>query len=657
MPTINQLSPLTQVSGGDQLPIYVPNNGDARRVSITQLLQYFQQTFASPTLSTNLYVPGTGFNITVPTPVSEQQWMLLQPAGTLATGTITLPLNTGVPDGTTVLITSTQEISSLTIALNGASAVFGAVTALGAGCAAVYRFYQPTNSWYNINAETVLAAGIAAWLTNPTSANLRAAMTDETGTGLLVFNNTPTLITPVLGTPTSGTLTNCTGLPNAGLVNSAVTIGGTAIALGAASSTIANDVTFNGVKVGRGLTSEATNTALGNSTLGAVTTATYCTAVGASALFANTTGNNNTAVGARALVANTTGLNNTAVGVEALDKNLTGNSNVAVGRSALFDNTSGQNNVALGEISVSNNTTGNSNVGIGTDALFTGTTSTGNIGIGFASLFTNNSGTSNIGIGGSSLYNNTTGFNNIAVGVDALFTNTTGDACVAIGSDALKLNLTGQENIAVGFQALENVSVGSRNTAVGFQALNAGTSSNNVAVGHLAMVACTSGTSNTAIGRNALGSLTSGSGNTGINPSNSSNAYAPVFNVTTENDRFVAGSTSVTNAYVQVAWTVVSDARDKTDFAPVPHGLDFVTKLKPTTYRYKANRSDTEGHGPLRYGFLAQDVMALEGDNPVIVDAEVPEKLKFNDQSMIAVLVNAIQELKAEFDAYKATHP
>ena len=213
MPTINQLSPISQVSGGDQLPIYVPNNGDARRVSVTQLLQYFQQTFASPTLATNLYVPGTGFNITVPTPVSNDQWMLLQPAGTLATGTITLPLNTGVPDGTTVLITTTQEITSLTIALNGATAIFGAVTSLGAGCAAIYRFYQPTNSWYNINAETVLAAGIAAWLTTPSSANLRAAMTDETGTGVLVFNNTPTLITPILGTPTSGTLTSCTGLP------------------------------------------------------------------------------------------------------------------------------------------------------------------------------------------------------------------------------------------------------------------------------------------------------------------------------------------------------------------------------------------------------------------------------------------------------------
>ena len=213
MPTINQLPLLSPISSGDQLPVYSPNNGDARRTSVGSLLTFFQQSFASPTLAVNLFVPGNGFNITVPTPVSQQQWMLLQPAGTLASGTITLPLNTGVPDGTTVLITTTQEITSLTIALNGASAIYGAVTSLGAACAAVYRFYQPTNSWYNINAETVLAAGIAAWLTNPTSANLRAAMTDETGTGLLVFNTSPTLVTPILGVPTSGTLTNCTGLP------------------------------------------------------------------------------------------------------------------------------------------------------------------------------------------------------------------------------------------------------------------------------------------------------------------------------------------------------------------------------------------------------------------------------------------------------------
>jgi len=150
MPTINQLPLLANVSAGDQIPVYTPNNGDARRMSISALLTYFQQSFASPTLATNLYVPATGFNQTVPTPVAQQQWMLLQPAGTLATGTITFPLNTGVADGTEVLITSTQTITTLTLAANGASNIYGAVTTLTAGGFVRYRFYQPTNSWYRI---------------------------------------------------------------------------------------------------------------------------------------------------------------------------------------------------------------------------------------------------------------------------------------------------------------------------------------------------------------------------------------------------------------------------------------------------------------------------------------------------------------------------
>ncbi len=150
MPTINQLSGLSQVSGGDLLPVYVPNNGDARKVSINQLLEYFQTSFAAPTVATNLYTPGTGFNVTVPTPISEQQWMILQPAGTLATGTITLPLNTGVPDGTEVLITTTQIITAFTLAPNGASAAFGAPTTLAANAFFRVRFYKSTNSWYRI---------------------------------------------------------------------------------------------------------------------------------------------------------------------------------------------------------------------------------------------------------------------------------------------------------------------------------------------------------------------------------------------------------------------------------------------------------------------------------------------------------------------------
>jgi hypothetical protein len=150
MPTINQLSSLSQLSSGDQFPVYNTANGDARRVSVNALLTYFQEQFAAPSVATNVYVPTTGFSLAVPTPVAEQQWMLLQPVSTLATGTITLPLNTTTADGTEVLITSTQTITALTISLNGATAAFGAPTTLAANGFARLRFYSSTNSWYRI---------------------------------------------------------------------------------------------------------------------------------------------------------------------------------------------------------------------------------------------------------------------------------------------------------------------------------------------------------------------------------------------------------------------------------------------------------------------------------------------------------------------------
>lgn len=61
-----------------------------------------------------------------------------------------------------------------------------------------------------------------------TSAQLKGIISDETGSGALVFGTAPTLsspvlTTPALGTPSSGVLTNCTGLPTTGLLDSAVT--------------------------------------------------------------------------------------------------------------------------------------------------------------------------------------------------------------------------------------------------------------------------------------------------------------------------------------------------------------------------------------------------------------------------------------------------
>tara|TARA_R100000995_G_scaffold10847_1_gene4465 strand:- start:58 stop:1050 length:993 start_codon:yes stop_codon:yes gene_type:complete len=57
---------------------------------------------------------------------------------------------------------------------------------------------------------TSFGTGVATWIGTPSSANLRSAVTDETGTGALVFATSPTLVTPALGTPASGNLQSCT---------------------------------------------------------------------------------------------------------------------------------------------------------------------------------------------------------------------------------------------------------------------------------------------------------------------------------------------------------------------------------------------------------------------------------------------------------------
>jgi hypothetical protein len=57
-----------------------------------------------------------------------------------------------------------------------------------------------TNKTINLSSNTLVA----------TSAQLAAAITNETGSGSLVFATSPTLVTPVLGTPTSGNLSSCT---------------------------------------------------------------------------------------------------------------------------------------------------------------------------------------------------------------------------------------------------------------------------------------------------------------------------------------------------------------------------------------------------------------------------------------------------------------
>ena len=210
-------------------------------------------------------------------------------------------------------------------------------------------------------------------------------------------------------------------------------------------------------------------------------------------------------------------------------------------------------------------------------------------------------------------------------------------------------------NNVVGSSALANNTTGLANTAIGGGALSSNTTGNyNSAIGYAALQYNTTGFSNTASGFQALGNNTTGSGNIGIGGLTSGASYSPAFNITTQINYISMGSTAVTNAYIQVAWTVNSDARDKINFADIPYGLDFVSQLKPLSYRFRESRESDVAVGDTHYGFKAQDILALEGDNPVIIDNKEENKLRFKDSNLIPILVKAIQELKAEIDILKS---
>ncbi|MCP3682948.1 MAG: hypothetical protein GY861_09680, partial [bacterium] len=71
----------------------------------------------------------------------------------------------------------------------------------------------------------------------------------------------------------------------------------------------------------------------------------------------------------------------------------------------------------------------------------------------------------------------------------------------------------------------------------------------------------------------------------------------------------------------------------------------------PIKFNFKKSRDDATPHGNARYGFKAQDILALEGDNPIIIDNEDVDNLKYQGEALVPVLVKAIQELSAKNEA------
>lgn len=276
------------------------------------------------------------------------------------------------------------------------------------------------------------------------------------------------------------------------------------------------------------------------------------------------------------------------------------NTNTAVGRESLLSNTTGDLNTAVGNATLRNNTTGSGNTAFGT-----------------AALLCNINGSENTAVGRGSLRNNSTGTENASIGAGALGDNTIGNENTAIGRNALRDNIDGCFNTASGTRALFNSISGS----------------NNVAVGHSALRVVTTGSNNIGIGVNA------GRTGTGLSPQG-------ITNINTQSNRIVMGNDEHTCAQIKIAWTATSDCRDKTCFAPVPHGLNFVRALKPTEYRFRYGGRESEiPEEKRRYGFLAQDILPLEGDDPVIISTEDPDKLQYTEAHLIPVLVKAIQEL------------
>ena len=83
-----------------------------------------------------------------------------------------------------------------------------------------------TNCTLPVGGVSGLGTGVGTFLATPTSANLASAITNETGSGLAVFDTSPTLVTPTLGVATATSVT-AGGLTTTGV--NAVTAGGNVV--------------------------------------------------------------------------------------------------------------------------------------------------------------------------------------------------------------------------------------------------------------------------------------------------------------------------------------------------------------------------------------------------------------------------------------------
>jgi hypothetical protein len=496
--------------------------------------------------------------------------------------------------------------------------------------------------------------------------------------------------------------------------------GGTINAITINTLTATNGASIQGLTVGRGAGAVSSNTAVGASALAANTTGSVNTAVGYQAGFSNTTGAGGAFFGRLAGYGNTTGNGNTALGNVALYINSTGSNNSALGESALGSNTVGGNNTALGLQALYSNTTASSNTAVGYQAGFSNTTG-GIQAFGRVALYSNTTGVDNTAVGDQALFSNTTGANNTALGKESLRANTTANNNTAVGYQAGYSNTTGTGHTALGYQAGYSHTTANRNTLVGIvTGYGLTTGSGNTFIGTPGLgnaagcgFAMTTGSDNTIIGGFTgnqggldirtlnnnivlsdgdgnprvrwnggafhMGSdlttvLNGGGGETATKMFATSGYFA--FNNNTTNGNFTlyvtSGPNQTSNGYIAFAknnnstgaittngstttYGTSSDYRLKENVEPLSGGLAKVMQLKPVTWTWKLN--GIAGEGFIAHELQAVCPEAVNGEKDAIKEDGSIKPQTVDTSFLVATLTAAIQELKAEFDAYKEAHP
>ena len=353
--------------------------------------------------------------------------------GTPASGTLTNCLGLPISTGVSGLGTNVSTALGINVGSPGAFVAFNG--ALGTPSSGTLTSCTGLPISTGVSG---LGASVATFLATPSSANLAAAVTGETGSGALVFATSPTLVTPALGTPSSGTLTNCT-FPTLNQNTS-----GTAAGL---SATL---VVSSG---GTGQTSYTDGQLLiGNTTGNTLTKATL------------TQGNGIVVTNGSGTITLTTAVPQTEA-----------NSSVSIGTGAAGTAVVTSNNVTLGaNAGNALNTGGINNVFVGKDA---------------GKLVTDGAQLVFIGSGAGDAY--TAGGSSgtcVAIGYNALGAETKANGCVAIGASALLAQSVGTAtavgNTAVGSAAGSGVTTGTDNTLIGRQAgVSITTGSSNTIVG------------------------------------------------------------------------------------------------------------------------------------------------------------------------------